>query len=577
MDDAHLPGSPNPAGAARPPVRRGRGRGIAFQAAAVLLTVVSALAGTGLARWLRAPDIEERPAAPAVKFPNRLFQGWPKPDCVLVLTAQQHGYLLPCGCSRPQVGGLERRYNLLQRIKTAGWPYVAVDLGDIVQRHGPAGLANQQALIKYQYSMRALKEMGYAATGFGEYEVNLGLFTVLCEWALNDKQPRVVAGNLIDADKNYPDMTFPGASATAAGIKVGVTSIVSPSAAAKMDALTGKDKRVQFEDRNKTLPRLLAQMRGRGVDLPVLLYQGPVTQNNLKRPPTEAVACAEAFPQFPVVLCLCEEDQPPSQPTVVTHRDGSKSLLITLGHKGKFIGVVGVYKTGKAGEPFTFRYERAEMTEDFMTPKTAEKDHPIVKLMEDYTKELRDKNYLEKYGQVRHPVQVMPAVPGLRRPGEPTYVGSGKCKACHEAAYEKWEKTPHSHAYQTLVNATRPGNRQYDPECIVCHTVGFGYQSGYVSETRTPVTDTKRDPHFLRDVGCEACHGPASVHVANPSDLTWQRRINPWKYLPKNKQKDAMDTMCQKCHDIDNDVTWLHGGFEKKWPKIEHKTPKPAE
>ena len=29
--------------------------------------------------------------------------GTPKPDAVLLLSAQQHGYMLPCGCSRPQV------------------------------------------------------------------------------------------------------------------------------------------------------------------------------------------------------------------------------------------------------------------------------------------------------------------------------------------------------------------------------------------------------------------------------------------------------------------------------------------
>jgi hypothetical protein len=40
-----------------------------------------------------------------------------------------------------------------------------------------------------------------------------------------------------------------------------------------------------------------------------------------------------------------------------------------------------------------------------------------------------------------------------------------------------------------------------------------------------------------------------------------------------------MDQTCQKCHDIDNDVTWIHGGFEKKWEprKIAHYTPKPAD
>ena len=30
-------------------------------------------------------------------------------------------------------------------------------------------------------------------------------------------------------------------------------------------------------------------------------------------------------------------------------------------------------------------------------------------------------------------------------------------------------------------------NRQYDGECIVCHTVGYGVKTGYESEEKTPI------------------------------------------------------------------------------------------
>jgi hypothetical protein len=559
LDDSRICPSPRAGGEAVPlpggAARRGR-RGVAFKVAALALTVVSALAGTGLARWLRAPDVSDEKTA--VKFPNRLFLGWEKPDLVLILSAQQKGYLLPCGCSRPQVGGLERRYNFLKKLDAAGWPYVAVDLGDIPQRHGPAGLPNQQGLIKYIYSMRALEKMNYAAVSFGEYEANLGLSSVLDEYAANNPRPRVVIGNLLDAEANFPTMTEPWKQAEAKGsaLKVGVTAVVGPTTAEAIKALTRGDKKTRFKNTPAAVTAVLGQMKGK-VDLPVLLYQGSVAQ---------ATACAQAFPQFPLVLCQSAEDDPPSRPVKVKTRTG-ESWVITLGRKGRFIGAVGVYKTGKAENPFRFVYERAEMTEDFATPAAEVKGHPIVELMEDYTKELRDKEYLTKYGQVRHALQVMPPVRNLRKPGNPEYVGSERCKKCHEHAYDVWKKTPHSHAYQTLVDAKQPGNRQYDPECIVCHTVGFSYQTGYVTEKRTP---------HLKDVGCESCHGPASLHVANPMDGEWQKRINPWKYLPANKRKDATDQFCQKCHDIDNDVTWIHGGFDKKWPKVQHDTPKPA-
>ncbi len=534
----------------------------------VALLTVSAVSATALARWLRGAEMTGVPPRPAGKFPGKVLRDWTKPDLVLVLTGQQHGYLLPCGCSHPQVGGLERRYNLLEMLKENGWPYAAVDLGDVPQRTGPAGLPNQQGPLKYVYAMRAMKKMGYSAVGFGEHEVQLGLFNLLTSFGLNESPPWTVSTNLMDADKHFPEMIhfWESVDVKGTGMRVGVVSVTGPMLAARIKDRTRNDKTLRFAQTKGTLDNVLEQIRASKVDLPVLLYQGPLTRNMMKRPPTEAIACAEAFPQFPIVLCQSDEDEPPSKPHEVEHTGGKKSLVITVGHKGKFVGLVGVWKTGKPGQPFTFRYERVEMTEEeFTTPKDREKGHAILELMEEYKRELRDKKYLEKYGQVRHQLQVMPAVQPLRNAVPVTFVGSQVCKKCHEHAWEIWKKTPHSHAYRTLVDARRPSNSQYDPECIVCHTVGFGYVSGYVNETKTP---------HIKDVGCESCHGPASVHVKNPTNAVWQMRINPWKYMPKNKREDAIDQMCQKCHDAENDVHWTPNGFKKKWPKVEHMNPK---
>ena len=368
-----------------------RGRGTTFRLAAVALVLFSALAGTGLARLLRAPEADTKPAVAAAKFPGRLFKDWKKPDLVIVVTGQQKGYLLPCGCSKPQVGGLERRYNLLQMIKAQGWSYVAVDLGDIAQRTAPAGLPNEQALIKYRYSMKALKEMGYSAVGIGENEVNLGLFNVLAEYSLNDIAPRVVVSNLVGAKDQFPEMTEPWKFAQTAGstVKVGTTSVVSPTVIARMELLARAGQALAFEKKTTdAIDRTLKEMATKKVDIPIMLYQGLVSRNGMKPPHTEAMALAEHYPQFPIVVALSEEDEAPARPVTMKSKTGSETLIVSLGRKGKFIGVIGVYKTGKANKPFDFAYERVELTEDFLTPEAKEKGHPIVELMETYAREL---------------------------------------------------------------------------------------------------------------------------------------------------------------------------------------------
>src|SRR5207342_2617091 len=124
------------------------------------------------------------------------------------------------------------------------------------------------------------------------------------------------------------------------------------------------------------------------------------------------------------------------------------------------------------------------------------------------------------YIQTKHPMQVAPVA------GMPTFVGSEACKSCHKSEYKVWEKSGHSHAHDTLVKqAKHPSLRQYDPECIVCHTVGFGYQSGFVNEDKTPK---------LKNVGCESCHGPGSDHIkaekeAHDNAADWYKVMNPWK------------------------------------------------
>jgi len=545
-------------------------RGWAFQLTAVALTVVSALAGTGLARWLRepprqaalplGPKTEGQPAAPV------LFRGWAKPDLALVLSAQMHGYLLPCGCSRPQVGGLERRYNFLEQLKVRKWPTLAVDLGDLPQKYGPAGLPNVQGLIKYRYALQALKRMDYPAIGLGEFEAAQGrLLNVVAEFALNEPKPRMLIANLDDKDKIFADMikSYEVRKPAGSDLKVGVTALVGPAVQEKI-----KDPDVKFLPAGKALDGVLKDFDQQKVNFRILLYHGsakePLKGFPQAQPP--AIALAKAYPQFNVILCLSEEDEPSSNPILVPHAGKErKTMVVTVGHKSKYVGVVGIIRTGKADPAFDLRYQLVELSEAFLTPAGKEEGHPILDLMEDYTRELEKGSYLSLYGQSKHPMQVAMA------DVVPTYKGSEACKKCHDSAYAVWKNTPHSHAYKTLVDAKKPGRRQFDPECVVCHTVGFCYFSGFMDADKTPK---------LRDVGCESCHGPASEHVKNPNNAFWHEQMNPWKAPEKESEVEKsrrilrIDQFCQKCHDIDNDVTWTHGGFNKKWPKIAHPTPK---
>src|SRR5262249_30622907 len=112
-----------------------------------------------------------------------------------------------------------------------------------------------------------------------------------------------------------------------------------------------------------------------------------------------------------------------------------------------------------------------------------------------------------------------------------TFVGDEACTKCHAAEHKKWGETKHAHAFDSLEKvAKRPAGRHLDVECVVCHTTGFGYKSGYRNELVTP---------SLKHVGCETCHGPGSGHAADPKDAKLLALQSPWRKEAGDRLPDA--------------------------------------
>lgn len=513
-----------------------------WTAATIALAAVG-LTGIGvlLLGCLQAPQSEAK-AEPSGSGLPRLFHSWPrdkKPDVVLLISGEVHGYMQPCGCSEPQFGGLERRYNFLQDLRTRGWPVVAVDVGDVAQHFSP------QDLLKYKFTMEAMRQLGYTAAGIGWNETRLPLIDGLAEVALNPPSSRVVCANLLDREVHFPQMVAFWEVAAREGIPtVGVIGVVAPSVARLV-----KDPDVKFGPIAEALQRELPKIQAKNPEILVLLCEGSAE---------EARDYARQFPQFQVVVCLNPETEPPAKPEMV-----GPTMIVTVGHKGRYVGAVGAYRTGRAKQSLEFHYELVSLGPEYKTPPGKDADNPALELLERYAAEVKKRNYLAVYKRILHPIQQEPKYKAAK------YVGSERCKKCHEESYKVWKDSPHSHAYASLEKATRPGLRQYDGECVVCHVTGFGHDLGFTDEVTTPL---------LKNNGCENCHGPASLHVKNPQDLTLNALMNPFKTPPnetpeqKTVRINRLDQSCQKCHDPDNDVHWKID----KWTTghIEHKEPK---
>lgn len=87
--------------------------------------------------------------------------------------------------------------------------------------------------------------------------------------------------------------------------------------------------------------------------------------------------------------------------------------------------------------------------------------------------------------------------------GQASFVGVGNCETCHATQAKFWQTTHHASAYQTLVNK----DRQFTLECVGCHVTGYEQPGG------STVTDVAN----LKNVQCENCHGPGSIHAKDQS------------------------------------------------------------
>jgi hypothetical protein len=199
-----------------------------------------------------------------------------------------------------------------------------------------------------------------------------------------------------------------------------------------------------------------------------------------------------------------------------------------------------------------------------------ENTNPVMALMEKYTAEVKSRGFISQFPRNKHPIQ-------LQFPNA-TYVGSQRCEKCHQHASKIWKSTAHAHAFKALVTTTRPALRQFDGECVVCHTVGFEYHTGYADKANSIDRNM-----LLENVGCENCHGPGSAHVKSTNNMAIRSLMNPLKAKPgegeaaQRHRLNQLDKFCQKCHDIDNDVHWGKRPWTE-WSKIAHPTPpQPAE
>jgi hypothetical protein len=429
------------------------------------------------------------------------------PRARLRLSGRLEGRLEPCGCASGQVGGLARRSFRLQQDR--GSYDFLIEGGDLTVDGSPLDELKLYTVLNVLDDARAR----YDAIGVGPGELRLDP-DLLAGYVEAFPKLRFVCADLVPAE-GMPWSALPFADLEAGDARVRVTALARALPPADAE---GRPRASLLE------PATAWQRAMDGVAddaLRILLHHGSAEE-------ARAAATLEPRPDL-IVLVHASEAEPPREAELAA----GGVPIVQPGVRGRFL--VDLTLARIDGSPRLTRYQPLAL-EGSRTAKGAMEDADVRALVLAHRFEVEEDGTRERMAGRR------PTATGAQ------YVGTARCTSCHYAAHEAYAASRHARAWETLTEAETSGRYPWPvphyPDCVGCHSVGYGEQTGFVNPERTP---------DLGDVGCEACHGPASAHCEDPL---------------QNRLGEVGADTCRRCHDFEQSPDF---NYAARWPKIEHR------
>jgi 2',3'-cyclic-nucleotide 2'-phosphodiesterase (5'-nucleotidase family) len=457
----------------------------------------------------------------------------------LYLVSDLAGALEPCGCVKDQLGGMDHLGALVEKDEGAAKTHVVLSAGPLFFMDMElAADKRAQEIAKAETIAASMKALGLAAFAPGRND-----------WAAGEGELatlRAESGGALHA----ANVTAPGVAAGAAngvvkdvgGIKLGIVGVAAPdkakvplegasstppseavkAAAAALRkqgaqaivalAAVGRGEAKRIADANPDLLAVVVGSTGGGetnTEAPPPEKVGDVlvveTANHL-----QTVATLDLFVKDGAGAKLQLADgtgiDRMRKQTELTARIDELRKKIAVWEKDETIDPKDL--AARRADVAKLEAERAALDQApapaagsfyrFATHDIRESlgaDQAVHGEMLAYYKKVNDQNKKDLASRVPKP----PAK------GEPAYAGVDTCSTCHEEPRAVWDKTQHAHAYATLSKQFK----EYNLDCVSCHVTGYDRPGG---STVTHVDD-------LKDVQCEVCHGPGSLHVAKPEKV----------------------------------------------------------
>jgi len=483
-----------------------------------------------------------------------------RPTFTLFALAELRGQIGPCGCTSDPLGDISRTAEVIDQARAAG-PVLVVDAGSLLysQSPVPAHLATQEELKANLIQAIYQKDLAVAAVGLGPADLAAG--------AAGVRFPRQ---SVNVSEKDVP--TAPPQVLTVGTAKVGVFGVIARDTIPKLP----------IEDPVATGKQAVAKLRAAGAQVVVGLVQA-----SSKR---DAVALVRAIGGIDLAIAGLGQNAPEPDRVAIEADHVGDGWLVVPANRGQVVSRIEVTLRDKGGPlvdaigpgAATARIEgidrqiadldaklarfAADKDADpaFIASKKAEKaaltadaarlkQHPYaipktgsyftlaqVRIAKTLACNVGVQDEIKAFNLAAGKANVAAAaktpVPAPPK-GQAHYVGMETCDDCHSEAVEFWQKTVHAQAWQTLVDR----GQQFDYDCIGCHVTGFDKPGG----------SNLAHNDDLRNVQCEECHGPGSIHVAKGGEE------KPLALL----REPAKDFCATQCHTHEHSDTFQYEAY----------------
>jgi hypothetical protein len=477
----------------------------------------------------------------------------PTPALRIVALTDLAGALEPCGCQSRPLGGMDKASAKLAQLRADKTPMLLVAAGDLWLGDVPEGAlpgmdASTQERLKAETVVDILNRWGLAAAVPGRRDLRLGK-PVFDQLAARAKF-RLLPGS---AGPGAPGGEAPLSASwvtSVGGVRVGLVGATTALASGELDsaqqrqliAALQRDAKSAREQGAQVVVALLSmdQRTGRRIAgaIPELdfVLQGGLDSSEVPAPSRagEAVIlrAARNGEGLLVVDLYPRNGSKYEDVSAWSRRDQSTSLT---GRIQELDTKIRGWENDATIDRGLVEQQRAKLVElraeakrleSPPSPASAAFDARFVELAPEVKPDPEIASLMDAF-DARMNEHNRTAFASVRAPAAPAgtahYEGSDACKSCHAPAYAWWKDTLHGRAYTTL--ETR--HKQFNLSCVGCHVTGYAKPGGAAVVQNQGLTH----------VGCESCHGPGSLHVAEPD-------TEPARGMTKSPAV----AVCKECH-----------------------------